>query len=651
MLLSLDIETKRADHIKEADKKATDALIPHKNTITCIGTYSEEDGPVVFRGQYMIRDLQEYLVSIKDLELIGHEFKFDIKNLHFHGMDGFWLIKHWIGDSKLMAYVSTDKISERWLKTYEVQRKVENKKLPKGYSHRRAMQHSLKTLAPYFLKVEPFWEDPTDHDNDEYVIKDVMYTHGLFKHFEQNMPKSEFDFYQDNQLRWTKDILRAELVGIRVDLKKAKIKQRESEGQVKKLLAKMKKQWLAPLKNYQQAMIDNENDRIDAMCITAIIRLKDKTKKEVTIARHEIKKIKVRDNLQEKGELEFNFNSPKQLSWLLRDELGYDIHNFTDEESTGKDVLANLASKHKDVKVLLDYRKHKKLCSTYYPSYEEFAVNGRIHCSFNPSTTRTGRLSSSWPNLQNQPKITRDIFIADRGCKLITRDLGAIEPRLIAYFSEDPVLCKALINGEDFHGIVAKVIFPHIKCASEDVKGRYPVERDVAKTAGLSVLYGSGKRRVKTIMYTAGFNKYTEDQCAAIVKRIRAKFKGVWSFKKQLDSMLEGGEVIENFFGRPIYYSSSQDVYMKGFNSLIQGSASDMVLDSISRFNVNFMEQDLTSEVVCQVHDEIVVNCSNDCVDDVDRMMDRIMTSYNLPTKFGNIKLITEGTIGDVWTK
>ena len=151
MILSVDIETKSATDNREH------ALIPHLGEITCVGVYGEGVSKV-------FRDLPEFNTFIQDAiangaQLIGHNFKFDLKFLSAHGVH--IPTAAWHGDTCLMAAASYKKVPEEWLEAYEVKRVEENKKLPHGYSHRNAGRHSLKTLAPYFLSVDPFWENPS----------------------------------------------------------------------------------------------------------------------------------------------------------------------------------------------------------------------------------------------------------------------------------------------------------------------------------------------------------------------------------------------------------------------------------------------------------------------------------------------------------
>ena len=645
MLVSLDIETKRADHVTEP--KEYDALVPHKAEITCVGVWREDGKHQVFRGPDLIFMLVNFLSGIEDLQLVGQNFKFDIKHLVHNGMDQDLLINAWTHDTQLMAYVMPEKIPTSWLANYEEQRQVENKKLPTGYSHRQASLHSLKTLAPYHLDVAPFWEDPTNHDNDEYVIKDVKYTFDLYHMLKFKMHEDDYNFYYEKQLPWAKELLRAELAGVSISMDTFEKLQGEAIANKETASTNINKQWAGAFKAWGKLKEEKELTRIDDMERRAVLRLKDESKIPGVIKRHDIK----RAENTKKIEAPLNLNSPTQLVWLLRDYLKLDITNMDGKESTDKEVLERLAIDNEEISDLLAYRKWDKLCSTYYPSYLEFNVKGKIHTSFNTSTTRTGRLSSSFPNLQNQPKETRELFVSEPGTSFVIQDLAAIEPRLIAYFSEDEALCNLLIKEQDFHGTTAKAMFDYIDCDVNEVKGKYPRERAVAKTAGLAVIYGSGAKRVRNILYKASFTQYSDTDCRNIVKSIRALYKGAWEFKEDLDKRLGRGQTVSNFLGRPIYFADRDEIYMKGYNRLIQGSASDIVQEAILRYNNKMIGLGIDSKILITVHDELLAQAPDDKLDICKKEMIAAMIGHELPTQWGNIKLLTEGEVAKTWVK
>ena len=192
MRFAVDIETecKKPDcpggATCQAEKHAID---PKTARITCIGVYSTEYH-CVFRS---LSEFKEWLERLKP-DIIGHNFAFDAKHLYFNGVD---VRPYWKDDTLLLAHICNEKIPADWLTTYEERRKVLNKQLPTGISHRQASQYSLKTLAPYFLKVDAFWEDPTNHNDDAYVLKDCAYTLRLYNYFRNILSEAELLFYRE----------------------------------------------------------------------------------------------------------------------------------------------------------------------------------------------------------------------------------------------------------------------------------------------------------------------------------------------------------------------------------------------------------------------------------------------------------------------
>lgn len=590
-------------------------------------------------------------LSIAGYQFVYHEGRFDIKHLVLSGgMNQEFLLNTWAHDTKLMAYVCTEKIPDEWLSQYNIERDTRNKTLPQGYSHRKAAKHSLKTLAPYFLDVPWFWEDPTNHDSDEYVLKDVEYTYELYHKLHNVMNASEHKFYTSCQMPWAKELLRAELRGVKLNTALLETKRAEATSKVEELSRALRDEFHQSYDTYREGKLSALNNKYQDMYEIALAKKIAPTAEETQkiYMRYEALKvaaIQVGDN---SGKFDFNIDSPLQLAWLLKDELGLDIRNYKGDDSTDKEVLEKLGAEYDEVGLILEYRKWAKLHNTYYPSYLKFNREGRIHCSFNTATTRTGRLSSSGPNLQNQPPETRELFIADPGMTFIIRDLAAVEPMMIAHFSQDPVLLKLLTSGGDFHGETAKVIFPYIECNNTSVKEWFPKERAVAKTAGLAILYGSGATRLRIILEKQGFFEYTKAMCQAIVKRIRKHYKGVWEFKETLDTRFSMGETVTNYMGRPLTIEDPADVYMKGFNKLIQSSASDIVLAAAHRFNAVHRAWCKDAQCLILVHDEILAQVPYDDAISCEEALDRFMTSFPLD---GGLKLKTEGAISSCWVK
>jgi DNA polymerase I-like protein with 3'-5' exonuclease and polymerase domains len=628
-LFAIDLETACAVEGCD-DKHCRHALDHNRNKITVIAVSDGGNHECVFRS---IDDLLNWVESNPNVRFTAHSGKFDFKQLLARAKLPLDL---WVHDSCLLAFTSQDKIDETWLEDYEFKRREANK-LRKGHKHREAKHHSLKTLAPYFLGVQPFWEPEDGHDNDEYVLKDARYCAQLTNYFIENLPEKSYEFYTNRYLPWNKMLLKMELKGILCDMDKMADMWRKSEDEMFASEGQTRLQWASHYEEWLKLQEYEVEEKYHAMELMA------KTKgrwSEKIAARHEANKAKAFEKIEP-----LNLDSPKQLLWLVRDRLGLDATNLDGEESTDKETLTRLGAQNEEVKVLLNYRKAKKLCSTYFPEYKNYAYNGRIHATFNTTAARTGRLSCSDPNLQQVPGALHDLFMADRGKLLITRDLSAIEPTVLAYYSEDPTLCQLMLEGGDFHGTTAVAAFD-LDCHPKEVKALFPKMRNIAKTVGLAILYGAGKNQVYLTLQKEGLLSMTKTDAERIVKRVREQYKGVWEFKQALDKELESGCVVYNLLGRPLAIKNPEDVYMKGLNTLIQSSASDLLQQAAYE-----VWSEGIAEPLLLVHDEMVCQAKESYAEEAEEKIVKIMTKTELKTAYGNIPIRCEGKINRYWSK
>lgn len=634
MRLALDIETACG---LGCETRCEHALDEHRNRVTVVGVFDGVEGRV-FRDLGALRD---YLASVDVPELVGHNLKFDLRTLAAKGLD----LRHlWADDTLLMASVLTEKIPEEWLAAYERERQRRNAELTRGHGHRQAGQHSLKTLAPYFLGVDAFWESTETHDNDEYVLTDVRYTHWLANLFAAKLKcEGSWEFYHDRLLPWTKMLLDAEIRGISLDLAALEAGDAEAHRLSAEARRKLDELW-APAYAEHRAIREAE---VRADYDAKLRAQLDKNPKDPgkTKARYEALCAKALAKVEP-----LNLDSPAQLAWLLRDFYGLDIEDFNGEESTGKPVLQGLAGTREDIRVFLDYRRNQKLAQAFFPSYREMHVGGTLHCSFNPASVRTGRLSSSGPNLQQVPGHLHKLFRARPGYKLITRDESAIEPRLIAYFSEDPNLVRIVQSGQDFHGHTTAVLFEEGWDPSR-VKAEHPSERKVGKECGLMFMYGAGPRGLQRTAQKYGY-MWSLGDCKRKIERFKKYYEGVYVFRDEvINPALMRGEAVSNLLGRQFRIPDFRDVHMQGLNTLIQGSASDLVLNSAHRITRAFQERGIDGRILLLVHDEIVAEVAEQHVSEAEAVMDHCMTDYLLEIPAGRIPLAVEGNTADVWTK
>lgn len=621
-LYGLDIETACAV-VGCTDKECRHPLDHNRSKITKIAVTNDADDEAVFDT---VEEFTAWLAERPAAVFTAHSGKFD-----FGKLNNKQLTKRWVHDSNLLAFVSTEKIPEDWLANYEQQRRAHNL-LRNGMKHREAKMHSLKTLAPYFLGVAAFWEPETGHDDREYVLTDARYTLRLTRLFLDRLPTSALDFYSKKFLPYTKMLMDMEIKGIKLDVEETTKAWGESSEKMLVLEQQIQEQWAEHFKAWRQLQVQQvETKYAPAAALSEKKAAQRQRNKEKALAKIE----------------GLNLNSPTQLKWLLSERLGLDVTNFFGNESTDKETLVRLSNQCKEVGTLIQHRQEKKLLTSFYPEYMDYQYKGRIHGTFNPSNARTGRLSSSNPNMQQCPGALHRLFVADHeDWVLITKDLGAIEPTVLAYYSEDPVLCNLMIEGGGlFHGMTAVAAF-NLPCGPEQVKAEYPTLRAVAKTIGLAVLYGAGANRVLMELEENGIPGANKAMANRIVNGIRELYAGVWKFKLQLDKELTAGATIHNLLGRPFKITNRDDVYMKGLNTLIQGSASDHMLDSAYRIKEKYY---ITPSLL--VHDEVVYSVPAEMAELAEPDINRVLTDRALPTQFGNIPIRTDGKVSYRWEK
>jgi DNA polymerase-1 len=561
------------------------------------------------------------------VSFVGANFKFDLLHLHVHGVN--IDLAKWIGDTQLAAYVLTEKIPDSWLAQYNQERK-------KHKGQREAGKHSLKTLAPYFLGVEPFWEQE-EHANEEYVLKDVEYTYRLLPVLLQKLEeRNEHSFYEQKQLPWAKLLLRAELRGITLDVPTLEEMEVELTKKSQELQQQLAEQWHEAHVAYTELKI-------------ADVKRSYKTQKgaEAAIAR------------LEPG---VDYSSPKQMLWLLKDFYGYDcslIESKTSDvtgkvttEGTGAEVLERLANEGKtDVKRFLEYREVNKILTSYIPAYKALAVVDVLHPIYNPDSTVTGRTSSQRINLQQVPPALRRVFKAREGYSLVNYDAAAIEARIILLYTSDPQLYSIINSGTSIHDYNTHLFF---RLGQEvpltAIKSEYPAHRSTTKNVGFALFYNAGAKRIR-ITFTQGGFPITEGEARSILNNFRESYSVAHRVANNFVEAFEQGQVLPNLLGRPVFIEEPNDAYMKGFNRLIQGSASDLNLEAARRAQAEYDELGLDAHVISFIHDAIMVEAKDEQAEKARDILVKHMTSFNLECELGPIPLEVEGAITKRWEK
>jgi len=309
----------------------------------------------------------------------------------------------------------------------------------------------------------------------------------------------------------------------------------------------------------------------------------------------------------------FDIDSPKQLGEVLFEKLqlpGGKKLKKSGQYSTEATVLEELAERHELPLKILEYRTRTKLKSTYIdplPRYLDPAT-GRLHSSFNQAGSRTGRLSSSNPNLQNIPigdefaMLIRSAFVAEPGSMLISADYSQIELRVLAHLSGDPVLIEAFQRDEDIHSRTAQEIFgvpPGLQTHEH---------RRMAKAINYGVIYG---------LSAFGLAARTGSSRTEAQQYIDAYFRRYARVKEYIESSVEEARRsgrVRTLFGRirPMPDITSRDVAARNraereaMNTPLQGTAADLLKLAMVKTQARLARESLRTRMILTVHDELV---------------------------------------------
>ena len=308
---------------------------------------------------------------------------------------------------------------------------------------------------------------------------------------------------------------------------------------------------------------------------------------------------------------EFNINSPKQLGKVLFEDLGLPAKKKTKSGySTNAEVLESLRYDHPIVEMVLQYRTLAKLNSTYCEGLlKVIAEDGRIHSSFNQTETRTGRISSTEPNLQNIPVRTelgremRKFFCAREGWVLVDADYSQIELRVLAHIAHDENMIEAFKNGDDIHAITASQVF------NMPLDMVTPAMRSSAKAVNFGIVYGIGA-------FSLGKDiGVTTKEASRYISSYLSHYSGVDKYMQDVVEKAKADGYVETMFGRRRYLPelSSGKHMMRAFgervarNMPIQGTAADIIKIAMVRVDERLKREGLEARLILQVHDELIV--------------------------------------------
>ena len=346
---------------------------------------------------------------------------------------------------------------------------------------------------------------------------------------------------------------------------------------------------------------------------------------------------------------EFNINSPKQLGKVLFEDLGLPVKKKTKSGySTNAEVLESLRYEHPIVDMVLRYRALAKLNSTYCEGLlKVIAADGRIHSSFNQTETRTGRISSTEPNLQNIPVRTelgremRKFFCAKDGWLLVDADYSQIELRVLAHISGDKNMIEAFKNNDDIHAITASQVF------NMPLDMVTPLMRSRAKAVNFGIVYGIGA-------FSLGKDiGVSMREASQYIKSYLAHYSGVDEYMHRVVERAKLDGYVETMFGRRRYLPelSTGKAMMRAFgervarNMPIQGTAADIIKIAMVRVDERLKSENMRSRLILQVHDELIVEAPEDEAEKAAKILQEEME--NAVTL--SVPLTADAAIGKTW--
>ena len=353
---------------------------------------------------------------------------------------------------------------------------------------------------------------------------------------------------------------------------------------------------------------------------------------------------------------EFNLGSPKQIGEILFDKLKIKGGKKTPSGawSTDAETLNFLASSGNILpKLLLEWRGLSKLKSTYTDALPNFINKNtkRIHTSYSMSSTSTGRLSSSDPNLQNIPikndegKMIRSAFIADEGYSLISADYSQIELRIIAHISDDNNLKNAFKNNIDIHSLTASEVFGvPIEDMSQDIRRK-------AKAINFGIIYGISPFGLSNQL------DISRSEASDYIRSYFEKFPSIRDYMESTKEFAKNNGFVKTLFGRkciiddPGNRGPGGKAFMEraAINAPIQGTAADIIKRAMIKIPKNLKKENLKTKMIMQVHDELVFETKDSEIEKTMSIVIKEMSEAHKPVVDLSVDLKVEAASGKNW--
>lgn len=346
---------------------------------------------------------------------------------------------------------------------------------------------------------------------------------------------------------------------------------------------------------------------------------------------------------------EFNINSPKQVGECFEAlNIISGRKTSTGRVSTSKAVLEELALTHELPRLIIEYRELEKLKSVYTDALpHQVAADGRIHGSLNQTVAATGRLSSSDPNLQNIPIRTelgrriRRAFVAEKGNKLISADYSQLELRLLAHITRDEVMLDAFRDGDDIHNRTSRLVFG--AKTDEELKEK----RRFSKIVNFAIAYAI---EPWGLSQRVGISR---QEARKVIDDYYATYKGVRRYMDEIPVQAREHGYVRSLYGRirPLTGINDRNANIRraaereAINMPIQGTASDIVKIAMLHADAAFRRERLNAQMLMQIHDELLVECS---AADADRVAQTVKREMENAVEL-DVPLVAETGIGDNW--
>ena len=353
---------------------------------------------------------------------------------------------------------------------------------------------------------------------------------------------------------------------------------------------------------------------------------------------------------------EFNLGSPKQIGEILFDKLKIKGGKKTPSGawSTDAETLNFLADSGNALpKLLLEWRGLSKLKSTYTDALPTFVnkKTKRIHTSYSMSSTSTGRLSSSDPNLQNIPikndegRMIRSAFIAEPGSSLISADYSQIELRIIAHISDDNNLKDAFKNDIDIHSLTASEVFGiALKDMNQDIRRK-------AKAINFGIIYGISAFGLSNQL------DISRSEASDYIRSYFEKFPSIRDYMETTKEFAKDNGFVKTLFGRKCFIDESINrgpggkAFMEraAINAPIQGTAADIIKRAMIKIPKYFEKENLGTKMIMQVHDELIFETKDNEIEETMSIVTREMSEAHKPVINLSVDLKVEAASGKNW--